>query len=84
MSAFFCQAFTSTEEERNATEAIAVYKESTRGKGFCCRFRVNIWLATVGNVFLTIDLSRTVLTTDKVFFKFLICRVVKVLEDLNW
>ena len=82
MSPFFSQTFPCTEEEGNTTETIAVYKEGARCESFCCRFRIDVWLATIGNVFHAIDFTRAILTTDKLFLQFFLSWMIEVFKDL--
>ena len=52
---FLRQAFSSTEEERNSTEAIAINKECPRSIGLRSRFRADIGLAAIRDVFFPFD-----------------------------
>ena len=83
MGSFFGEALPCSEEERNVAEAFAINEESTRGKGFGRRLRVNIGLTTVGNVFFAIDVARLVLAANEETFQIFLTWLNEALKYLG-
>ena len=84
MGSLGSETFSSTEEKWHPAKSVTIYKECTRSKSFCSRFWINIWFATIGNVFFPINFARSILTTNEEFFQIIISRFMQVLENLNF
>ena len=83
MGAFFGEALPCSEEERNITEAVAINEESTRGKGLSSRLRIDIWFATVRNIFSTVDFARLVLAANEETFQIFLAWLNEALKYLG-